>query len=404
MAKLIKKKIISKNSGKVSRGKVKSRSLSKELNANREDMQIIGEENSQKEFAYGYHLVTSINIDTKIHEKLLSNMKAYQKWIEKKTKLPCTIHVMMTFYQTNDPIYSNRISPNIPREYLRDGRCIINREVELVTDMDIRPTTINPLGGLQRVGSTNVLIVPSPRRHDKMTSAATPDEQRHLLTSLSLGEPKYQRGKQGGLANEHHFNGFVVVEPHKDGEWMCPRQVTCDSKGNFTDVTVRVSHATVLKGVQVPEAYIFGDLHGIEANVKAIKKRRPLYEMAKYVLSHDTFSFSNMLNHHEAMKPLDQRSRLTITEEIEQTKKIIKDLFGKISHKTYFVDSNHDDSFSRWLNFFNIKDIPTVEDRRLYLEASLWRIDNPKRSIMDFLFPGYNQATPKKGFDVKGIH
>lgn len=238
---------------------------------------------------------------------------------------------------------------------------IVDESVELAPglvwcgEMNILPTEVSPLTGLDNYTGVKSAIIP----HVKFAMRAIPtnkfEKAKHIYTTGTVTMRNYILRKAGLKAAYHHCYGALLVEVCDDGTWFA-RQINADSDGTMYDLDVRVHDEKVETGVPV-EAIVWGDLHAEQADDRCVRLAfgeggvLDTLKPSKQFL-HDVLDFPGP-NHHNTSRGshamfiewingnCDVRENVRIASQI--TSMIERDWCD-----TYTVVSNHHDFLRRW--------------------------------------------------------
>jgi hypothetical protein len=247
--------------------------------------------------------------------------------------------------------------PKIRPYLLVEGRTIA-KDLVWCGELNILPSAVNPLSGLQNYTNEQSSIVPHAKM--QLESMPTPkhDAARLMYTTGTLTQRNYINRKEGQKASHDHIFGAVVVEVDEDGDWFV-RQLHAESDtGSFYDLDTRYEPTgKVTRGIPI-EGVNYGDLHSDsiapevefacwEGEGNILDALKP-----KYQLLNDALSQSRR-NHHNIKCPLYMfrqfnKKEESVEEEVFLTTKLIEKLDRAFS-KRVVVDSNHDRALAKFL-------------------------------------------------------
>jgi hypothetical protein len=244
---------------------------------------------------------------------------------------------------------------------------ILNESCELADglvyngELNILPTAVNPLSGLQGYNKGDSGIVP----HAKLRMESIPrhkfTEPTFLYTTGTITQRNYIQQKAGQKAAFHHVYSALVVEVDTDGDWFV-RQLVFDKDGCFYDLDVFYTPDKSPEESQRVEAITYGDLHAEQADMEACAASfiSPVNSMLtllkpKYQFVHDTIDF-NARNHHNIDNPY-HRFRVwkdgkdTVEYSIEMAGQALSTMVDNAEPdcRVVVVESNHDQALGRWL-------------------------------------------------------
>ena len=184
--------------------------------------------------------------------------------------------------------------------YIADQREVLAPGLEWCGEMQILPTAVDPLSGMQGYTGRHSSIFP----HAKIAMSSVPSGMNELTklmyTTGAVTEGNYIQKKAGLKAQFHHSLGCLVVEVNPAGEWWV-RQVSADSEGTLHDLNVRVKKGRVSRDTKV-EGIVWGDIHvaSIDPAVyQACWKKGGMLDKLrpKYQFFHDLFDGRVGQNH-----------------------------------------------------------------------------------------------------------
>lgn len=241
-------------------------------------------------------------------------------------------------------------------EHVNDGRVTLAPGLVWCGEMNILPTAVRPLSGLEAYTGRDAGIFPHAKIAMESIASGKHEGVKFNYTTGTITQRNYIAKKAGLKAEFHHCYGAVLVEVNDKGQWWC-RQLNADSDGVIYDLDMQFDggHAVRNQGV---EAISWGDIHvaqmndavyaaswGVEASM--IDALKPAHQFM-----HDLLDFQAR-NHHSFKNPHVQfRRHVEGTGDVKQ--EIIDAVdFLALAHrdfcKTVVVDSNHDNALTRWL-------------------------------------------------------
>jgi hypothetical protein len=278
-------------------------------------------------------------------------------------------------------------------------------------EMNILPTAVLPLSGLESYAGTSSGIFP----HAKVALESIPvlgdRPPKFNYTTGAVTQRNYIAKKEGLKGEFHHQFGALLVEvDDATGDWWC-RQLNATDDGNFYDLTTRVADGKVETKLAFGLlAFQPGDVHAIEIDQQvatvlwgrdgdpgALDYLRPAHQFV-----HDTFSHRNR-SHHE-LKSFEARYAKwcagelgdSVEAEVEMTAALLRRAHRPWC-KTVVVSSNHDRHLERWLDDTDYKqDLPNAA---FFLEAQLARVRAtqawPDRSWSAFQWAAQRAGCPR---------
>lgn len=300
-------------------------------------------------------VITSAQNNTFVHDGFLKTLLSYCS--HNNAQLICGRYLYnLSGYQgikKDDTWFDPKIRPYL----LPEGRTLAEGLV-YCGELNILPTAVNPLSGLQNYTNEHSCIVPHAKM--QLESMPTPkhDAARLMYSTGTVTQRNYISRKEGQKASHDHIFGALVVEVDEDGDWFV-RQLHAESEtGAFYDLdTFYEPDGVITRNVEI-EAVNYGDLHAdsISPDVEyacwdgegnILDTLKP-----KYQLLHDSHSQSRR-NHHNIKCPLYmfkqyKNEEECVESEVLLTTKLIEKMDRPFS-KRVVVDSNHDRALGRFL-------------------------------------------------------
>lgn len=310
------------------------------------------------------YVITSAQNNTFVHDKFLKSLLVYCKENDAEL-LVSTFHYNKNGFQ-NGKDKEVWFDPKI-REYIVDDSCLIGNDLVFCGELNILPTAVNPLSGLQNY--TNKLSAIVPHAKLQMESLPTPKHEpaKLMYTTGTLTQRNYVQMKAGQKAEHNHVFGALVAEVDKEGDWFV-RQLAAESEtGEFYDLNKKYTPEGSFNEGCV-EAINWGDVHAAKLDMTVAEtswgdsdKSMVSCLNPKYLFLHDIFDHK-MRNHHNIKDPYFMFKMYTngtesVESEVLLTTKVIEDMLSKCE-KVVVVSSNHDLALERWLKEQNYKTDP----------------------------------------------
>lgn len=350
-------------------------------------------------------LVTWAQNDTPVHEGLLSNMEKYANHIGAE------IHVIAGRYQNPTSIFStssetwhSRVVP-----YLDANRHKPHKYLEVLSDIKIQPTAVNPMTGMESITGEASCLIGHTRQH--MTTIPVLDGMapKIIMTTGACTIPNYTDSKSGKKAEFHHILGFVIVEV-EDKDIFHMRQVSADDDGNFIDLIYELKDGKIKKNSHCG-ALVMGDIHVGYHDNRIIDKTFDIMSHIKpeYVVLHDVLDFKAASHHgkHDIFHQyrLEVEGKNCVATEIENVMNFLERFK---EHKTIIVRSNHDEHLDQWLvDDANLKSHKTPKNLLTYMKyGQLIMEGKAPKGILPYLieerFPNFKALGVDEGFEVNG--
>jgi hypothetical protein len=244
-------------------------------------------------------------------------------------------------------------------DYIVDHQVQLGNSLVWCGEMNILPTAVNPIAGLETYAHRKSAIFP----HAKvaMRSIATMMEEwpKFIYTTGAVTLKNYIQKKEGLKAETHHSYSALLVEVNDRGNWFA-RQLHTDEKGVMYDLNLRIHKGAVTAGHR-PEAITWGDLHATWADEKVLETSMVILDTLKprHQFVHDVLE-GPKINHHCARDQHEGfrtwiRGLHRVEEEFRQSNQVLH-RFLRPWVKTVVVDSNHDDVWiQKWLRDYSEK-------------------------------------------------
>ena len=334
------------------------------------------------------YLLTCAQNDTRLHEPLWRNLQAlaehygarimvarltYDKrgqaaQLDKKVAIGSTAGA-----KAEEMTWDDRI----PRDWFADDRVELAPGLVWCGEMNIIPTAVRPLSGLEAYTGRKSGIFPHVKLAMESVATHKGEGTKFNYTTGTVTQRNYIQRKAGLKAEFHHCYGALLAEVDSAGTWFC-RQINADSDGAIHDVDVRVKNGVLTTGNYV-EAINWGDIHAIQTSSEVDQLawgERSMFEVLRpcHQFMHDLLDF-RARNHHELRDPHKMFRRHVegqddVAKEIMLTAKWLAEK-ARLSKdcQTVVVHSNHDAALGRWLRETDFRRDPL--NAEFYLRAHL---------------------------------
>ena len=329
-----------------------------------------------------FYLLTWEQNNSTLHKELWENILAYKEF------LGAELAVIQGIYrQPGGGITALRWSKET-QPYWDFTRHDIHKYVNVLSDINIRPTAVSPLSGLDGISRDKTSILGHPKRHLVCLPTLEKAPHKALLTTMAITLPNYTYSKEGKRGEFAHRYGFVIVEV-RDKDVFHIRQVEAAKDGSFIDLIHEVSNGKVYKNKK-SRAIVWGDIHVGQEDKRLVDKTKELIKTLNIDTSvlHD-LADGESVNNHIVKDPIQQFKRFEegkddVFTELEQIKKFIIDL---PTEKNIIVNSNHDNRFDRWINSSDWK--KDIKNATAYLElAQLALKDKQDKGLLVSILEG----------------
>lgn len=323
------------------------------------------------------YVITSAQIKTDVHEGFLKNLELFAELHDAEIMIPGIT------YNTNDgewnggmgdskkKVQSSYFDARI-RKYLMNDRIKLNSKFEVLGNMNILPTAVNPLSGHQTFTGECSAVFPHPKIALESVATRPGKLAKMLLTSGSVTVPNFIQKNAGIKGEFHHQLGAVVVEIVNEKQFHM-RHILAEDDGSFYDLTDRFSEGLHSTGHRV-ESIVWGDIHHADLDAEVADANWWKEDSLSAILKpknqffHDLLDFK-VRNHHNRDNPLFMKKMngQSVKEEVRNTAKFLHDTKLPDCH-SFVVKSNHDTAFDRWVNEVSHFDEPNLFNATYLLE------------------------------------
>jgi len=264
-------------------------------------------------------------------------------------------------------------------EYIRDERVELANGLVWCGEMNILPTAVNPLAGLDSYTQRKSAIFPHAKLAVRSIATMQGEGVKLNYTTGTVTQRNYIQKREGVIAEFHHIYGGLLVEVNSDGNWWV-RQLNQDGEqGAIQDLGVVVKDGKVTTGNRV-EAITFGDLHGTFADPVVVKASLDMLDtlQPRYQFLHDVMEGVSINPH--VRKHNDNHAKFstylrgygTLSAELRDTVALLDSFTRKFS-STVIIDSNHDDAWiQKWLREYDYRKDPANAELFLDLQAFMY--------------------------------
>lgn len=255
-------------------------------------------------------------------------------------------------------------------------------------ELNILPTAVRPLSGLEQYTGRKSAIVPHAKFSMESVASGKSEATKFNYTTGTVTQRNYIQKKAGLKAEFHHGYGALLVEVDSDGDWFV-RQLNADTSGTIYDLNLCVKEGVVTSGHSI-EGITWGDIHvdQIDEEVKQVcwskggmlDQLRPRYQFFHDVLDFKPRNHHDRGNCHLAFEKYIE-GRESVEEEVERVKMFL-DYADRDWCLPVVVDSNHDNAMKRWLKEGDYKNDPI--NAVYFLQAQLEVYLSIQRKDPDF--------------------
>lgn len=303
-------------------------------------------------------------------------------------------------------------------KHLVDKRYELCPGLILLGDIQVQPTAVSPLTGLEGFTGVKSGIVGHPKYQFRTVATRQGDMPKIMTTTGAVTIPNYTKSKAGKRGAEAHHLGATVVE--WDGKFFHLRQISADPSGAFIDLDKRYTP----DGVEVaprPKSIVLGDLHQwwvCKEVDKATFGKKGLIDRLnpEHVFLHDVVDgFS--ISHHHRQDPFKKYAKQkfgkgNILQEITDFAAFMTARM-KDGVNYHIVPSNHDDHITRYIKETDWRNDP--ENAKFYLHTALYMVENVQMNSwgdstprpFDYwikrLCPRLNVLSRDQSFEILGV-
>lgn len=315
-------------------------------------------------------VLTVAQNNTHVHSAFLDALKVYCKENDAQLLVaPCTYNKngFQNLSAESDGLwYDPALAPYlVPTESITLSGPDASKEYEPIifcADLDILPTAIRPLSGLQNYTRSLSCVVP----HAKVAMESVPtvldnsDIPKMMYTTGAVTQRNYIQRKAGQKADFHHVYGALVVEFNEEnGHWYA-RQLAASTHGAFYDLDKHYSAGGVTDGHR-PLTLVYGDLHLPHREGNRLPEafgsiQSPLHVLRpRNVFLHDSIDFYAQNHHNRKSARHRVEASISVVDASTELNRARKDLAiiqahcNKAKATMFIVWSNHMDALIRWV-------------------------------------------------------
>lgn len=337
-------------------------------------------------------IFTSAQDQTVVHLPFLKNLEAYAKFMNAELVVAGFTYNKSLYedHRAEVASFAEEVKP-----YLSIERYNVGKNVVFCGEMNILPTAVLPLSGLETYTMDKWGIFP----HAKVQLKSIPTQKSNLvkmiMTTGAVTKPNYVLKKAGIKAQFHHVYGAVMVEVKGDGSFFCRHLLGDKKDGSFYDLDRFVQDQKITEGHNAL-AVTWGDLHIEKADPMCFKRsfgydlatgdwtttehknipkdKESLLDYLKpqYQFFHDIIDFSAR-NHHNIKDPHFLFEKYVNNQDkVEDVIKLARDFLEKTQRDfcmSFVVESNHDLALMKWLKAADYREDPP--NALFFLKAQL---------------------------------
>lgn len=247
--------------------------------------------------------------------------------------------------------YDERILP-----YLVDYQAKVADKLIWCGELDILPTSVYPLNGLDNYSGANSAIIPHTKMQMRSLSTMKHEPAKLLYTTGSVTLRNYIQRRAGQLAEYNHVYGALYVEKDQRGNWFV-RQLNADENGIVYDLDTVYGPSWDRPTSEFGDTVVtLGDVHLEKLDPVVFRGSMQMIGALKpsHVFLHDLIDFK-VRNHHNIDDPhflvaTQGQDNPSVEAMIEKTAKWLMMLVKRFPDVIWnIVKSNHDEAFDGWI-------------------------------------------------------
>lgn len=261
--------------------------------------------------------------------------------------------------------------------YMNDQSIELGNGLVWCGEMNILPTAVNPLAGLETYTHRKSAIFPHAKVAMRSIATMQGEGTKFNFTTGTVTLKNYVQKKEGIKAEHHHRYAALVVEVNHDGAWWV-RQIGWSSKSSvLQDLDVCVKDGEVTTGNTV-EAITWGDLHAthaekwvVDCSLDMLDTLKPKYQFLHDILEGASINRHN-IKHHDPHYSFNRwlRGLHRVDEELRKSVEVVK-RYQRDWCYMIVPDSNHDGWWLKsWLSKYDYRFDPA--NAELFLELQKW--------------------------------
>lgn len=270
-------------------------------------------------------------------------------------------------------------------EYMNDKSIEIANGLVWCGEMNIMPTAVNPLAGLETYTHRKSAIFPHAKVAMRSIATMQGEGTKLNFTTGTVTLKNYIQKKEGIKAEHHHRYAALVVEVNHEGAWWV-RQIGWSSKSSYIqDLDVCVKGKEVMTG-NVVEAITWGDLHATHAEEWVVDCSLDMLDALKPKCQflHDILEGASINRHVIKHSPDPHyaynrwlRGLHRVDEELRKSVEVVN-RYLRPWCETVVPDSNHDGAWLKnWLSKYDYRYDPA--NAELFLDLQKWMYAEIKR-------------------------
>ncbi|MEM1046501.1 MAG: hypothetical protein AAGL24_10130 [Pseudomonadota bacterium] len=307
-------------------------------------------------------LLTAAQDDTVVHERFWGNLNAYAAVIGAEIMVGGFTY-QKGLYEDHRTLTASYVPAVQP--FLRHAPVDLG-EVLFVADVNILPTAVDPLSGLDTHSRGRPAVFPHAKIRLKSVPTLVGDYTPVIMTTGACTVENYIQKKAGIKARFHHVIGATVVEIDAAGRWFM-RTISAAADGSFQDLDAIVVDGRVSRGNRV-KAITWGDIHvgtvpdpiaalswGIDPDTGLSAARADAVIDAlrpEYQFFHDLLDFPQSSRHTDGDPhhwfEMVTTGRASMQDHVADGARFLR-AAGREFCRSVVVESNHDERLARWM-------------------------------------------------------
>lgn len=263
-------------------------------------------------------------------------------------------------------------------EYISDDRLELAPGLVWCGEMNILPTAVDPLQGMETYTNRKSSIFPHAKQEMRSVATMLDEGAKLMYTTGTVTEKNYIQKREGIRAEEEHRYGALVVEVNHDGNWWV-RQIGMGSKETvLQDLDVAIVDGEVEKDKTV-EAITWGDLHAtwaepwvLEQSWEMLDVLRPPFQFVHDVLEGVSINRHVIKNGPDPHYAFNRwlRGLHRVDAELSKSAEVLN-MYCRPWSKVVVPDSNHDGWWLKsWLSKYDYRWDPA--NAELFLDLQKW--------------------------------
>lgn len=348
------------------------------------------------------YILTCAQDHTKIHKAAWANLLAFAEHYDAQIMVSTFKYNKSAMGQQRSAKFDSRqeeLESWYPAEiipYVTDERVNLAKALTFCGELNIIPTAVDPLSGLESYTYRQTAIIPHPKVEQLSVPGILGEGVKMLYTTGCITLRNYIKRKEGFKAEQFHTYGGLLVEIDDAGRWFCRHLIQGDD-GTMYDLEYKAEDGEVITYVTKEggvAAIIWGDVHASKVDKKVAdvswgRRNDSILEVLRPAdqFVHDLVELSP--NHHARKDPHESyrvhvRGEWSAGVELQISARVLWNDIARPWCNTIVVDSNHDRHLTRMIKEVDWRDDLTNAERilslNLYALSSI-RLDIPYNVI-----------------------